>query len=424
MVPIEYKGSGNVHSPTWGTWRCRGGASEGETCTPTDPDVCGPDGLCATPIASSIGCLGYGPGDGGIGFTSAGISITQETANEFPVPTGVYEELPLSGMILWSSHAFNLTAKEGKVESWVNFHFAPADEQDHIGRNIFIADAIFSMTVPPFSTQEVCHVHTFVENTHVFEWGAHTHQRGKRFRNFRGAFRCEGGPAAGLACSPLGYDFASPDVCAGVPCTAYERNHVGDCNKDGSVTVDEVINAVNIGLGSTAMAACNEADGDRDYRVTVDEVITAVNAALTGVPPPVAIPAEEALFFTSLIYSDPTVLRPEVPAVLRGTADERSVTFCALYDNGFTDPTEVKKRSTSPAPPVSFPGIGGPCSQATHCTAGMVGAECSGRGAAARDRSCDSAPDAGDGDCDACELNGGVTTEDEMFILLGRYYVP
>jgi len=30
----------------------------------------------------------------------------------------------------------------------------------------------------------------------------------------------------------------------------------------------------------------------------------------------------------------------------------------------------------------------------------------------------------GDGACDACPVNGGTTTEDEMFILLGDYYIP
>ena len=30
---------------------------------------------------------------------------------------------------------------------------------------------------------------------------------------------------------------------------------------------------------------------------------------------------------------------------------------------------------------------------------------------------------AGDGLCDACTLFGGVTTEDEMFLLLGNYFV-
>jgi hypothetical protein len=26
--------------------------------------------------------------------------------------------------------------------------------------------------------------------------------------------------------------------------------------------------------------------------------------------------------------------------------------------------------------------------------------------------------------CDACAIRGGVTTQDEMFILLGSYYIP
>ena len=40
------------------------------------------------------------------------------------------------------------------------------------------------------------------------------------------------------------------------------------------------------------------------------------------------------------------------------------------------------------------------------------------------DEACDSQPGANDGDCDACPLKGGVTTEDEMFILIGGYFVP
>src|SRR5262245_65089685 len=32
--------------------------------------------------------------------------------------------------------------------------------------------------------------------------------------------------------------------------------------------------------------------------------------------------------------------------------EERSLTYCALYDNGFSDPTDVKLKSTSPPPPL------------------------------------------------------------------------
>ncbi len=38
------------------------------------------------------------------------------------------------------------------------------------------------------------------------------------------------------------------------------------------------------------------------------------------------------------------------------------------------------------------------------------------------DAFCDSTPGAGDGLCDACPVHGGVTTEDEMFVLLGSYF--
>jgi hypothetical protein len=48
---------------------------------------------------------------------------------------------------------------------------------------------------------------------------------------------------------------------------------------------------------------------------------------------------------------------------------------------------------------------------------------CSGTTLEERNRSCDSSDGAGDGACDACPLLGGVTTEDEMFILFGKYFI-
>ena len=35
------------------------------------------------------------------------------------------------------------------------------------------------------------------------------------------------------------------------------------------------------------------------------------------------------------------------------------------------------------------------------------------------DASCDSAPGAGDGSCDACAITSGLTSDDEMFVMLG-----
>jgi hypothetical protein len=62
------------------------------------------------------------------------------------------------------------------------------------------------------------------------------------------------------------------------------------------------------------------------------------------------------------------------------------------------------------------------CAKPTHCYGGKMCQPCSGNTAEERNRSCDSSPGAGDGLCDACTLNGGVTTEDEMFLLLGSFY--
>lgn len=56
----------------------------------------------------------------------------------------------------------------------------------------------------------------------------------------------------------------------------------GDCNADYSVTVDEVVAAVGIALGSVPLDRCTRADVDGDHHVTVDEAIAAVERALVG----------------------------------------------------------------------------------------------------------------------------------------------
>ena len=402
-----------------------GGDDDGASCSPTDSEACG-DGICRTRIVDTVACIGFGPGDSGVGLETAGISVTQETAAEFEFGSGVYDELPLRGMILWDSHAFNLQDEAGLLRAWLNFDFAMPDEQISPVQQIFNADELIATDAPAFGTDAPCHIHEMPPGARVLELSTRMHRFGKRFRIFEGAFTCDGGPNDGEACSPLGYDFASPDICAGRPCRSIVRKRAGDCDLSGDVTVDEVITSVSIALGDSPPSACPEADGDGNLAVSVDEVITGVNAALSGVPAPTERDAEDSLLYVNFEYSDPLVMRFEPEWVFQpGTrADERSFTYCALYDNGFTDSSEVKRRSTSPPPPVSFPGIGGPCSLPTHCAEGLVRERCSGRTDRARDASCDSSPDAGDGMCDACPVSGGVTTEDEMFLLLGLYYLP
>lgn len=425
LIPFLYKGESSPNSSEWGTWTCAGGTNDGAVCDPLDTGACG-EGICRTAITDTVACIGFGPGDSGVGIDVAGISVTQETAAEFEFGTGVYDELPLRGMIMWDSHAFNLSDEAGLLRGWLNFEFAQPDEQISPVRQIFNADKLFATNAPAFGTDEPCNVQVMPPGSRLLEISTHMHRFGKRFRIFEGAFTCQGGPANGEACSPVGYDFVSRNVCAGFPCKSVVRKRVGDCDRSGDVTVDEVITGVNIALGSAQRESCTEADGDGDLAVSVDEVITGVNAALSGVPAPTERNGAESQFYVNYEYADPLIMRYNPARVFNpGTdPDERSFTYCALFDNGHTDPSEVKRASTSPEPPVAFPGIGGPCGQPTHCAEGLAGQACSGRTQRSRDASCDTTEGAGDGMCDACPVEGGVTTEDEMFLLLGLYYMP
>jgi hypothetical protein len=58
----------------------------------------------------------------------------------------------------------------------------------------------------------------------------------------------------------------------------------GDCDENGSVTVDEIVRLVTIALGSLGIENCPAADIDGSQSVTVDEIVTAVTNALNGCP--------------------------------------------------------------------------------------------------------------------------------------------
>jgi hypothetical protein len=124
-------------------------------------------------------------------------------------------------------------------------------------------------------------------------------------------------------------------------------------------------------------------------------------------------PEPETPFLVTTNYADPDVVRWNPPLALDGDDASRRFKYCATYDNGAADPAVVKRRSTSPH------GLVGGCQAGeTACLGGpKQGTPCGGNDAA-----CDSSPGLGDGVCDACPVHGGVTTDDEMFIMLGSYY--
>ena len=58
---------------------------------------------------------------------------------------------------------------------------------------------------------------------------------------------------------------------------------VGDCDGCGSVSIDELVQLVNIALGTIPMSACSQSQSGGP--VTISALVQAVNAALSGCPP-------------------------------------------------------------------------------------------------------------------------------------------
>ncbi len=411
-VVVDYDGNTPLDSPVWGAWTCGGGERHGESCEPTDLGSCG-DGVCMSTPQSAVGCIGFGPGDASIGFGNE--SLFNTMAAGLGTLDGIYAEAPLSGILIWNSHSFNVTDEPGKLDIWVNLYFAPEDEQRHELERFTVIDSLFRIDVPPFGTQLLCDHHVVPPDTQIIELSSHNHKRGVRFQTFEGSFRCQGGPKPGAACSPRDDqdDLGAPDICGGAPCAGFLAPAAGDCNGDLVVKVDEVVTGVGIALGTIAPSLCRRADPDDSGSVSISELVVAVRALLE---PEMRDPAASTLY-TSLFYSDPAVLKFDPPMNLGGAAasdEERTLTYCGLYDNGFLDPSDVKRKSTSPSAPSGFPL--GSCRETVACAAGKIGAPCS------TDVQCDSAPGAGDGACDACAVKFGATTDDEMFILLGAGY--
>jgi FG-GAP repeat protein len=71
------------------------------------------------------------------------------------------------------------------------------------------------------------------------------------------------------------------------PATAHSTSRwpmacVGDCDQDGSVTVEELLRLVKIALGRADLSACRAGDANGDSQITLNEILSAVNSALNG----------------------------------------------------------------------------------------------------------------------------------------------
>ncbi len=136
--------------------------------------------------------------------------------------------------------------------------------------------------------------------------------------------------------------------------------------------------------------------------------------------------------YVSFDYSDPLYQRfsgDAIPSFDSPDKADRTFAFCAVWDNGESNPEEVRRNSIKPnAETCEFVATFAPIASSAGVDIFTCGCE-------PDQRSCYGGPNEGmpcngddavcgeGGTCDACPLGGGVTTEEEMFILLGAYYV-
>lgn len=341
-----YMGQFDTTHGGWGEWtykfQDKSNALQGQPCDPTqvDPSL-GYNPGCSSDTQEAVACLGSGPPDlsngaSVVGATGSGTTPTF-TGSGVPVfiqeyADGVYGTMPMQGILVWNSHAFNLTNFDSTMSIYLNIDLAAPADQLYAAEGIFDPQAIFVQDVAPYETAEYCRSWTAPQGAHVFMLSSHTHQWGVRWRTW-------GPPNApcGTSCAPRG----------------------------------------------------------------------------------------DAPLYLSTEYTDPLNLYFDPPLVYDSpNAEDRTFLYCSLYDNGSTTTSPgVKRRSTSSDPPLVFGlplGPGGPCGDATVA---CLGGPNRGQPCGGDDSACDTTPGAGDGICDACPVKGGVTTTDEMFILIGGMYV-
>ena len=128
-------------------------------------------------------------------------------------------------------------------------------------------------------------------------------------------------------------------------------------------------------------------------------------------------PPERAADYESWLYDDPLYTYYDPPNdYSSATTADRTLTACAVYDNGADNPLEVKRESTRPNTPTCAAPV-------AHCGCTPAERVCFGGDDQGTPCNGDDSVCGGGGMCDACPLWGGITTDDEMFIPLGSYFV-
>lgn len=313
-------------SPTDPDWTCRGGPTEGKQCDASKGSAdCGTGGVCAGKATPGTLC-GFDTSALGVsgpltleallqlfGVLAAGVpsqvANSQSPQQYTPPLEGVYTEIPLSGILWFNSHAFNLTEEDTVLEARVNYYYAKELRREMRPVNVIDANGIADGQAP-FTRKTYCAKHVVPRNYSLAIMTGHTHRRGERFwvTDPEGATIYEN------------FDYNDPDYKNFKPWREFN---------------------------------------------SIDEA-------------------------------------------------SRTLEYCATFNNGLKaddspDLDLVTRASRMPDRTDCTP---------VACVAGKIQAACK------THRDCDSAPGANDGDCDACPITAGQTTENEMFVLMPWYVLP
>ncbi len=173
-------GSAEVDHPSFGIWRCAGGARDGVVCDPLDQTFCGAGGFCRSRVSSNTACIGYGPPGGATaaGLDSLGAAGAGSATLEFA--PGLFRKLPLQAIVYWNPHAFNLTDVDHSLKAYLNLMYTD-DLQQEVRAVRDISSIYIAAGQPPYTRQSYCTSYLFEQGSRVVTLNSHTHQRGEHF---------------------------------------------------------------------------------------------------------------------------------------------------------------------------------------------------------------------------------------------------
>jgi hypothetical protein len=194
------------------TWTCRGGANDGRPCNAAKGSAeCGDGGACAGKTAAGslcgvetlafgsgtaedvlAGLFGLGPKQltledylalGDIAFGGdmpAQIANAQAAQQYLPPIDGVYIEVPLSGILWFNSHAFNLSDTDTFLDARVNWLYAKKRNRE-MRRISNTGSNNIAHGQAPFTRKTYCAKHEVPQGYSLAMMTGHTHRHGEHF---------------------------------------------------------------------------------------------------------------------------------------------------------------------------------------------------------------------------------------------------